>query len=250
MPIAAAIFDMDGLLVDSEPVWHEVEIEVFGRYGVPLTVERCLETKGMYLGDAVAYWYARLPWQGPDCGDVAVEILDAMAERLERGVSLKPGAEHALDFCRARGARLTLASSSPRRLIDVVVRRLGLGSRFAVLRSGEDEVSGKPDPAIFLSVAGELGVEPRHCVVFEDSPAGVSAALAAGMACVAVPESDGTGPGSPDRPHPRRDSLLAGADAALAGADEVLAGADVVLGSLAELDDTVWRRLIEAAARR
>jgi mannitol-1-/sugar-/sorbitol-6-/2-deoxyglucose-6-phosphatase len=220
VPISAAIFDMDGLLVDSEPVWHEVEIEVFGRHGVPMTMERCLETKGMYLGDAVAYWYARFPWQGPDCEAVAAEILDAMARRLERGVSLKPGAEHALEFCRLRGADLALASSSPRLLIDVVVRRLGLGSLFAVVRSGEDEVSGKPDPAIFLSVAGALAVAPGHCVVFEDSPAGVSAALAAGMVCVAVPEGDR------------------------------IVGADVVLESLSELDDPVWRRLSATAAER
>ena len=75
---------MDGLLVDSEPVWHEVEIDVFARHGVPLTVERCLETKGMFLGDAVDHWYARYPWNGrvaPRSG--RAEIVDAMAARLE-----------------------------------------------------------------------------------------------------------------------------------------------------------------------
>ena len=90
--IDAAIFDMDGLLVDSEPIWHDVEIDIFGRHGVPLTVQRCLETKGMFLGDAVEHWYARYPWSGASRHDVAAEILEAMARRLEAAVELKPGA--------------------------------------------------------------------------------------------------------------------------------------------------------------
>jgi sugar-phosphatase len=228
--IGAALFDMDGLLVDSEPIWHEVEIDVFGRHGVPLTVERCLETKGMFLGDAVEHWYARYPWTGASRQAVAAEIVEAMARRLDAAVALKPGVSHALDFCARRGARLAVASSSPRRLIDAVVRRFALAERFAVVHSGEDEAVGKPDPAIFLTTAGLLQVAPEACVVFEDSAAGVVAAKGAGMACVAVPERD--------------HSAGSGAGAAL---DAALRRADVVLGSLLELDDAVWDRL-EAAA--
>ena len=234
MRIGAAIFDMDGLLVDSEPIWHEVEIDVFGRHGVPLTVERCLETKGMFLGDAVEHWYARYPWTGASRQAVAAEIVEAMARRLDAAVSLKAGASHALEFCARRGARLAVASSSPRRLIDAVVRRFGLAERFAVVHSGEDEVVGKPDPAIFLTTAGLLDVAPVACVVFEDSAAGVLAAKGAGMACVAVPERDhsaGSGAGAESR----------------AALDAALRRADVVLASLLELDDAVWDRL-EAAA--
>ncbi len=230
MRIGAALFDMDGLLVDSEPIWHEVEIDVFGRHGVPLTVERCLETKGMFLGDAVEHWYARYPWTGASRQAVAAEIVEAMARRLDAAVALKPGVSHALDFCARRGARLAVASSSPRRLIDAVVRRFALAERFAVVHSGEDEAVGKPDPAIFLTTAGLLQVAPEACVVFEDSAAGVVAAKGAGMACVAVPERD--------------HSAGSGAGAAL---DAALRRADVVLGSLLELDDAVWDRL-EAAA--
>jgi len=218
-----AIFDMDGLLVDSEPVWHEVEIEVFGEVGVALTVERCLETKGMFLGDAVEHWFARYPWRGPSRQEVTARIVDAMAARLEAEVELKPGARHALAFCEQRGARLALASSSPLRLIDAVLRRVGLVGRFAVLRSAEQEAAGKPDPAIFVSTARLLGVAPAACVVFEDSPAGVAAAKAAGMTCVVVPEEGPAPSGS-------------GAATARAGA----MGADVVLRSLGELTEAVW----------
>ncbi len=236
MTIEAAIFDMDGLLVDSEPIWHDVEIDVFGRHGVPLTVERCLETKGMFLGDAVAHWYARYPWHGASRRAVAAEIVEAMARRLEAAVELKPGASHALEFCRGRGAVLALASSSPRRLIDTVVRRFGFGARFAVVASAEDEVLGKPDPGIFLTTARLLGVDPEACVVFEDSAAGVLAAKGAGMACVAVPEAD-----------PTAASELPGAGGGGETLVQVLTRADVVLGSLLQLDDAVWDGL--AASR-
>jgi HAD superfamily hydrolase (TIGR01509 family) len=229
--IDAAIFDMDGLLADSEPIWHEVEIDVFGRHGVPLTVERCLETKGMFLGDAVEHWYARYPWSGASRRAVAAEIVDGMARRLDEAVELKPGAAHALDFCAQRGARLAVASSSPRRLIEAVVRRTGLAGRFVVVHSGEDEVVGKPDPAIFLTTARLLEVAPETCVVFEDSAAGVLAAKGAGMACIAVPEPDPTA------------GSTAGADARDA-LESALVRADVVLGSLLELDDAVWDHLL------
>jgi sugar-phosphatase len=222
---------MDGLLVDSEPIWHEVEIEVFGRHGVPLTVERCLETKGMFLGEAVAHWFTRHPWKGSSQAQVSAEIVDAMAARLEEKVELKPGALRSLDFCRDRGARLALASSSPRRLIDAVVLRFGLGPRFAVVHSAEDEPAGKPDPAIFRTTARLLGVAEADCVVFEDSIAGVRAAKAAGMACVAVPEPD---------PGPR----LPGGDGTGGGVSPAFALADVVLSSLLELDDDVWARVM------
>ncbi len=222
---------MDGLLIDSEPIWHDVEIDIFSRHGVPLTVERCLETKGMYLGDAVEPWYARYPWTGATRAEVAAEIVDAMARRLEAAVELKPGALHALDFCAAR-AVLGLASSSPRRLIDAAVHRLGLGARFAVVHSGEDEPVGKPDPGIFLTTARLLGVAPDRCVVFEDSAAGVLAAKGAGMACVAVPEAD-----------PTAASGIAGAGGGGETLLEVLSRADVVLHSLVELDEHAWDRL-------
>jgi HAD superfamily hydrolase (TIGR01509 family) len=231
----AAIFDMDGLLVDSEPVWHEVEVAVFRSHGVPLTVEGCLETKGMFLGEAVDHWYERYPWRGASRAEVARQITDAMAARLELGVDLKPGAAHALHFCERRGARLALASSSPRRLIDAVVHGLDLARRFAVVHSAEAEDAGKPHPAVFLTTAALLGVAPAACVVFEDSPAGVVAAKAAGMVCVAVPEPWPSGAARGPETH--------------AALGVTGARADAVLSSLEELDDRLWRALGGAPVR-
>lgn len=219
----AAVFDMDGLLIDSEPLWHAAEIRIFGRYGVPLTAERCRETKGMFVGEVTRHWYARYPWTGPTPDAVAVEVIDAMASLLGAEVSLKRGACHALDFCRRRGLSLALASSSPRALIDVVVERLDLGGWFAVVHSAEDEPAGKPHPAVFLTTAALLATSPERCIVFEDSPAGVAAAAAAGMVCVAVPEE--WVPSSAE------------------GAPDPFDAADLVIESLEDLDDEVWFRL-------
>lgn len=215
-PLAAAVFDMDGLLVDSEPLWHRAEIAVFGRYGVELSAELCRTTKGMFVGEVARHWYARHPWEGPSAPEVADEIVEAMAVLLAEEAVLLPGVHHALGFCRSRVPLLAVASSSPHRLIDVVLRRFALRDRFDVVHSAEHERAGKPDPAVFLSTAALLGVAPERCVVFEDAPAGVASATAAGMRCVAVPEHH-------------------------AGADRSdFALADVVLGSLAELDQDAW----------
>jgi HAD superfamily hydrolase (TIGR01509 family) len=227
----AAVFDMDGLLVDSEPLWHEAELRIFHRYGVPLTVERCRETTGMFLGDVVRHWRARYAWDGPAVDVVAGQITDAMDELLRSRATLKPGAVHALAFCRARGLRLALASSSPRRLIDTAIGHLRLTAWFAVVHSDEGERAGKPDPAVFVSTAALLGVDPTRCLAFEDSPAGVRAAVAAGMTCVAVPEAHTE---THTGPH------------AGAGAFEAAA---LVIASLDDLDDDVWRRLTDRSRR-
>jgi mannitol-1-/sugar-/sorbitol-6-/2-deoxyglucose-6-phosphatase len=218
----AAIFDMDGLLIDSEPLWREVEIEIFGRLGVPLTVDLCLETKGMVVDEVTRHWHGRYRWEGPDPDDVAAEIVDAMAGVLAGGVVLKPGAVHALSSCRERGLDLAVASSSPKRLIEVVVDRLGLGSWFRVLHSAQEEAVGKPHPAVFLTTAALLGADPGRCVVFEDSPAGVRAAADAGMVCVAVPEDDGMRPD---------------------GGANGFEPADLVMATLEDVDADLWIRL-------
>jgi sugar-phosphatase len=184
--IECAIFDMDGLLIDSEPLWHIAEIEVFATVGVALGREDCLRTTGLRIDEVVRYWYRERPWPGCDVAATAAAVVGRVrALILERGAA-KPGADHALAVARTAGLRLALASSSPRLLIDAVLARFGW--RFAVVHSAEDEARGKPDPAVYLSAARLLGTAPAHCVAIEDSGAGVSAARAAGMRCVVVPD--------------------------------------------------------------
>lgn len=187
--IRAAIFDMDGLLIDSEPFWREVEVEVFRDVGVPLTEAMCHQTTGLRIDDVVAHWQRRHPWQQPAASVVQERIVARMVETIAaRGVA-KRGVGHALDWAAGSGLQLALASASPMRIIRAVLDRLGLAERFHVVRSAEDEPWGKPHPAIFLTTAAALDVRPEECLVFEDSLNGVIAAKAARMRCVCVPET-------------------------------------------------------------
>ena len=150
---------MDGLLIDSEILWHEAEIEILGGLGVPLAVEGCRSTKGMFVGEVTAHWYGLHPWPGatPTPDEVAVSIVDRVIELIVTKGVLKPGAEHAIDLCRDRGLPLAVASSSQYRLIDAALAHFGLRDRFALVHSAEDEDYGKPHPAVFLTAATKLG---------------------------------------------------------------------------------------------
>jgi HAD superfamily hydrolase (TIGR01509 family) len=193
---AASIFDMDGLLIDSEVLWHEAEIEILGRLGVPLDPTGCRTTKGMFVGEVTVHWHGRYPWSGPSPDEVAVTIVDRVIELIYAKGALKPGAVHAIDLCAARGWPLAVASSSQYRLIDAALEHFGLRDRFALVHSAQDEDYGKPHPAVFISAALKLGALPHRCLVWEDAPAGVLAAKAARMACIAVPEpGEDTHPG-------------------------------------------------------
>lgn len=192
MPAEAVIFDMDGVLVDSEPLWHLAEIEAFGAVGVALAEPDCLQTTGLRVDAVVDHWFARHPWSAthPDRPReaVAADIVARMARLLsERAVAME-GAVEAVRFLQGRGLPLAVASSSPRVLIDAVVARLGIAEAFVVLRSAEHEAHGKPHPAVYLATAAALGVDPRACVAIEDSGNGIRSAVAAGMFTIAVPD--------------------------------------------------------------
>ena len=179
---------MDGLLVDSEPLWHVAELEILGDLGVPLDRTGTRQTKGMFVAEVVDHWHEQFPWSAPARPEVVDQILDRVGElTIERGTIL-PGALDVVSAMAERGP-VALASSTPRRLIDVVLSHIGLSDAFAAICSAEDEDWGKPHPAVFLSAAAAVGVIPQRCVVFEDSPAGVLAAKAGRMVCVAVPEA-------------------------------------------------------------
>src|SRR5579862_6664330 len=189
-PFQGAIFDMDGLLVDSEPLWHQAEVEILGGLGVPIASADVRHTKGMFVREVAGFWYERYPWTGPSPGDVAHRVVDRVTELVGERGQLQPGVDRAIGLCRGHRLPLAVASSSEHRLIEVVLERFGLGAAFPVRRSAEDEPYGKPHPAVFLSTAAALGVAPERCLVWEDAPAGVLAAKAARMTCVAVPAAE------------------------------------------------------------
>lgn len=185
----AVIFDMDGILIDSEPLWHIVEKEAFGAVGIILTDAMCEETTGLRTEAVVAYWYDRQPWPDKRQATVADEIIAGMAELVDTHGGPMAGVVEILDDLVQRPLRLGVASSSPPALIDKVIDKLGIRSYFHALCSAIHEEFGKPHPAVYMTAAARLEVEPHECLVFEDSIAGVRAAKAAGMTTVAVPAS-------------------------------------------------------------
>lgn len=206
----AVIFDMDGLLLDSEPLWVRAEMEVFGEIARPLTEEHCALTRGLRTDDVVGYWWARTPWTGPTPAEVEERLIARVASLVRAEGQAKPAARAAVEVARATGRALALASSSPMRIIDAALARLGLEGAFDVVQSAETEPYGKPHPGIFLRTASRLGVEPLACLVLEDSLTGVLAAKSARMACIAVPEA-----------HPAHDARFVIADAIVASLHEL-----------------------------
>ena len=193
--LRAVIFDMDGVLIDTEPVWRRVEMEVFGSLGLELTEADCRETMGVRIEEVVALWYRRRPWAGPAVGEVVQRILAGMVDHVRADGRAMEGAVEAVRLVRACGRRTAVASSSPRALIAAVIEVLGLGGDVDVTCSAADEARGKPAPDVYLRAATALGVAPSSCLAIEDSVFGVMSARAAGMPCVVVPdESTGTDP--------------------------------------------------------
>lgn len=206
----AVVFDMDGLLVDSEPLWVRAEIEVFGEVGLTLAERDCALTKGLRTDDVVGYWYARRPWPGPSPREVEARLVARVAELVATEAVALPGVSSAIAAARSATACVALASSSPSVIIRATLARLGLEGAFDVVQSAETEPFGKPHPGIFLATAARLGVAPIACVVLEDSLTGVIAAKAARMACVAVPFD-----------HPRHDPRFVLADEVVASLEHV-----------------------------
>ncbi len=187
--LTATLFDMDGLLIDSEILWHQAELEILGGLGVPLATEGARSTKGMFVAEVVDYWRERYPWSGPSSEDVVDQILTRVGDLVETTGRLLPGAVRAIDLTSQRGP-VALASSTPVPLIERSLRHFGLLERFSVICSGANEPYGKPHPGVFLTAASRVGADPRSCLVFEDSAAGVLAAKAGRMTCIAVPAKE------------------------------------------------------------
>jgi mannitol-1-/sugar-/sorbitol-6-/2-deoxyglucose-6-phosphatase len=188
--IEAVIFDMDGVLVDSEQLWREAEAAVLQSVGVPMTAELGRLTMGLRCDEVVEYWYDRHPWSGKTKIEVEAEINRGVIDLIMERGAVMPGAVETIELLYQAGYALGLASSSTLELIEKVVDKLGVRDKLRVLQSAEHEPYGKPHPAVYIEAARRLGVAPDRCLAIEDSPAGLLAAKAARMWCVAVPAAD------------------------------------------------------------
>jgi HAD superfamily hydrolase (TIGR01509 family) len=183
--LRAVLFDMDGLLVDSERLWLETETEVMAWLGGTWTPENQHDLIGGPLERTVAYM---LELAGPIASpeEVGERLLDGMGRRLKADVPLMPGAGALLDEVRAAGLPSALVSSTCRGLMDLALDGIGR-DRFTVTVAGDEVARGKPDPEPYLAAARMLGVDPRHCAALEDSPNGARSASAAGCRVVVIP---------------------------------------------------------------
>ena len=182
----AAIFDMDGLLIDSEPCWRQAEREVFGSVGVEITDDMARATAPLTTREVTEHWYRLRPWRGRTLEEVEASVIARVGDLIRARPRALPGVLDALAACADLGWRVALASNSPKVLCQLVLAELGISRSFDLVVSADDVARGKPDPAIYRHAALLLGFEPRECLVFEDSPGGVRAARAAGMHVIAV----------------------------------------------------------------
>jgi HAD superfamily hydrolase (TIGR01509 family) len=185
--IQAILFDLDGLMVDSEPHSLRSWAAVLAERGVQLDQLTIDSILGLRI-DATARTLIdkyHLPDTVPGLGDAKTEYQIA---HLDGNVPLMPGLLELLDEIDQRGLKKAIASSGMRRYVEAVLRVNGLLDRFSVIITGDQVAHGKPAPDVFLAAARALNVEPRHCLVLEDAPAGVRAAKAGGMTCIAIPD--------------------------------------------------------------
>lgn len=186
--IEAVIFDMDGLLIDSEPFWREAEKSSFSEVGLTLTDRMCENAMGLRINEAIEHWYSLFPWPDPDFKQIEKTILDRVARLIHSKGKLMSGVEQTLSFFMQRSIPMALASASPMSLIQAFLEQSGLRGAFTVIHSAESEPFGKPHPAVFLTAAEKLNIHPTRILVFEDSFNGMIAAKAARMKVIVVPD--------------------------------------------------------------
>ncbi len=187
--IKAVIFDMDGLLIDSEPFWQEEERNAFAEVDINITPQMQKETYGLGTNEVVQHWYNYKPWKDRAFDELKNLIITNTEERVNNEGVAKEGVYEIIDFFINKGLRIGLASSSPLHFIETVVEKLQIRDKFESLNSAEIVGYSKPHPDVFINTAKNLETDPLHCLVIEDSFHGLIAAKAARMKCFVVPDS-------------------------------------------------------------
>ncbi len=186
----AVLFDMDGVLIDSEPFYEKTEAEILTERGVTLDEETRAMVVGTQMGKLWQVMIARFGLTETCDALVAEEKKRYRAHLLNGDILIMPGASELVDAVQGAGLRTAIVSSSWQYEIETVMDRYGFRTAMDTFVSGEDVAEGKPNPAPYLLAAERLGVTPENCLVIEDSAAGVQSAKAAGMRCIALKRPD------------------------------------------------------------
>ena len=186
--IKAIIYDMDGVIVDSEPFWRQAKINAVARFGGHITEQQTYQSTGLRIDEIAEHWIAHCGLD-PACKEALCDaILDEVIEQIKHNGKLLPGVRESLQWLSATDLKVGLASSSPSRLITAVLNIFNLQQYFSVQVSAEKLPFGKPHPQVYLQAAEQLQVAPQHCLAIEDSVNGLLAAKAAKMTGVCIPE--------------------------------------------------------------
>jgi len=181
----AVIFDMDGVLVDSEKLWKQAEKEVFSSLGVNVTDEDSEVTKSMTTTEVSEFWFNKFPWQSKSLETVEQMVVLRVMELITTEDCKINGVKEFIEKLKNNNYKIGLATNSPYKIIPTVLEKLEVIGLFDVISSAEFEENGKPDPAIYISTAAKLNVATKNCLVIEDSHSGMLAAKKAGMKVIA-----------------------------------------------------------------
>ena len=204
----AVVFDMDGLLLDTEILWHRAEVELFSRRGADFTWDDKMTVIGTSFAFTADYFADRLGVPHEQGPGLVGEMIELMHGHLREQVESRPGAFELVERLRGH-TRLGLASNSPRALVDTAMATARIGDAFDAIVTSDDVERPKPAPDLYLLACERLGVDPDEALALEDSASGVTAAKAAGLTCIAVPQFAETDVSAADRIIDSLEELLA-----------------------------------------
>ena len=184
--IEAVIFDMDGVIIDSEELWTRAENAVFSSVGVKLTDELCQLTKTMTTREVTDFWFQKYPWTNKSLEEIENGVIERVAHLIKEEGKAIGGVEELVIKLNRKGYKIGLATNSPSCLIPVVLEKLAIDKYFDAISSAEHELEGKPSPDVYLTTAEKLNVKPENCIAIEDSHSGLLAAKKAGMKTVII----------------------------------------------------------------
>ena len=187
MILNTVIFDMDGLLIDSEPLWYEAAQESLKQFNVHIEEEAYNTTTGLRTPEFLQHWFKVFDIDAMHLSATEVDILNRVTKKITSEGRMMDGVENAIKIFSDAGFKIGLASSSPYSVINAVLEKTQLKNSFTVVSSAEHLAYGKPHPQVFLDCAAALQSEPTNCICVEDSFNGLIAAKAAKMKCIIVP---------------------------------------------------------------
>lgn len=185
--IKAVIFDMDGLLANTEPLWSIAESLVFQKNGIPVQIEMTRQTTGLRLDEVIDYWSKKIQLQNISKPALILQILETLKALIHQKACKMEGVDEIIRFFADKKLPMAVASSSPMEIITTVLDKLDIIKHFPIIQSAENEKFGKPHPAVYLKTIQQLNLPSVNILAFEDSVNGVKAAKAAQLNVIAVP---------------------------------------------------------------